>query len=59
MRQLSGSGKKIRSKYSIKMYFVSEMLGYHNCGAIDKVHKENHFTTAYTLGNERSALQPS
>lgn len=38
------------------MYFISEMLGYHNCGAIDKVHKENHFTS--TLGNERSALQP-
>lgn len=40
------------------MYFISEMLGYHNCGAFDKVHKENHSTTAYTLGNERSALQP-
>lgn len=58
VRQLSGSEKKICSKYSIKMYFISEMLGYHNCGALDKAHKENHSTTAYRLGNERLALQP-
>lgn len=57
-RQLSGSEKKICSKYSIKMYFISETLGYHNCGALDKAHKENHSTTAYRLGNERLALQP-
>lgn len=40
------------------MYLIAEMLGYHNCRALDKVHKENYSTNAYTLGIERSALQP-
>lgn len=58
-KQQSEPGLRLREKdiSSMKTYFVSEVLRYHYCGAIDQVQKEKSSTTVYTLSNERRALQ--